>query len=1372
MIFTCKYQFELRKQLVFLIFCVISLIFGIVKCTAISLEVKMPRVERFTWKKSLLKGVARHIVQDKSGLLWFAGRSGVVVYDGYNITNYTLDRDKPSPVTNLVIDNEGSVFVSTDDGRIFKYSFSTDSFEQILSEEQERYKIISDNEQPVLLLDSHQYIVVLQNNNAVIRRLHLEELERNVKIYDSLQNTSQTLLATSVGLFDIQIESSRVKHIKSIGAVYALSSWQDNILVGSKKGLFNYKSSNLKNEFVPYVPDIVNSEVYSILAAHGKLWVGTYEQGVYIINSDHELSNQIIDDELDVLSLPSNNVFSLFNDVFNNVWIGTDGGVARYSKFENKLGHFRQSSVNRLVGNSVSSIAEDGFGNLWIGTHHDGISVINNTGGVIKNLGVHNDNWGDQNVGGQKLTSNHVENCSVKNVLSVKSIRSNAIYKLFLHSDGTMWVGHHKGIDRINLSDFLISRKTLNSSCNNFPPVFTVAEAYTDTWVGTYDHGLYRIQSDGYQIYQKNIGEDYSLKSDTVFELYRDKLGKLWVATPIGVYLYNPEKDNFYRLSHLTDSHKSYDDIGFNTILQVDDGEYWFGSAGYGVFVYHADDRKLTNIGANQGFKNLDINGIEKMGNKVVASTNNGLYLIDRATHKVTAYEISDGLQENEFNKGAHKLTESSKFVLGGINGFNVFSLSELQKKRSSAIPQIILTTNTNKRFVISPNKNSFEKISVRYQDFPISISLKSIQLSSPEKNLLKYRFSNQSKDWVNADGEVNLVFQELPFDSFLIELFVAADKAPWTKNSLNLEFSVIPPLWRTKTAYIIYILAMLVLIYCVFKWRIRIVKARALELEQQVNERTAEISSQKETIEKLANEQTRFFENISHEFRTPLTLIIGPVRKLITTIINKEQKQQLNVINRNAARLLNLIDQLLEISRLNSGLRSCQPVPIELSPFIDDLLVDFQIPAREAGLRLINEVPDNVNVLFDAESLQRILLNLTSNAIKYNRTGGTVTFSCRIGSDVSLIVADTGVGIEQDKIESIFDRFSRMENNKTIAGTGIGLSLVKELIELNNSSISVKSTKGQGTQFIIKLVPVKAKLASSTISHQTSQTIIEALKGTTVSKESEEADVHGTVSPQHSIHDDSVAHLLVVDDDSDMREFVISVLTQYHCYSATNGQEALDKAIEMVPDLIVTDAMMPVMDGFELIRRLRDNPVTNHIPILVLTARGSKYSRLEGLQTGTDDYLTKPFDELELCQRIENILANRQILRAKFSSELSLDQDIVNHKVSDRKFIENLNHILTKHFSKPEFSTFQFAEAFAMSERQLQRKLKAVTGYSPTETIKRYRLQQAKVMLSRGESVSNACYAVGFNSLPHFSRAFKELFQMSPSNVKSSDNS
>lgn len=591
---------------------------------------------------------------------------------------------------------------------------------------------------------------------------------------------------------------------------------------------------------------------------------------------------------------------------------------------------------------------------------------------------------------------------------------------------------------------------------------------------------------------------------------------------------------------------------------------------------------------------------------------------------------------------------------------------------------------------------------------------------------------------------------------------------------------TISPPFWKTNFAYFTYIFLIILLAYLLLNIRTRSLVRRASLLEKSVENRKLELAKEKETVEQLLQQKNEEFANVSHEFRTPLTLILGLLAQVLKTNKNPTELNQLNIINRNSYRLLRMVDQLLNLEtfRVHSITHQTHQAVGSIIKQISGAFRDF---AKEKNIDLEIGHIEAINFKFTSDAIEKIIANLISNAIKYTPSNGKIRIhSERVqGNQLLIQVSDTGVGIPEDKIEVIFERYSRVLNEKSeqVTGAGIGLALVKELVESHDGKITIESKLGIGTTVRV-LLPIIDEVDSKEIKISSSQeTITMELMGIT----NHISDAEPEKEDNQIELDNDKPTVLVVEDNQDMRNYITErISTNYNVITAKNGQEGVDKGLAEIPDLIISDIMMPVKDGYELTNELRQNPITSHIPVILLTAKGDKESRLKGWYQRADEYLTKPFDIEELVIRMSNLLGIRNILKKRYSElafqtnsnglekieveRLTEEADVENSvDLLQQKFIEQLNSVLEKHYTEPTTSIKTIATALALSERQYFRKLKSVVDMTPTDYLRRFRLEKSRVLLLEGASIKNITYDVGFNSQSYFGRCFKAQYGTSP---------
>ncbi|WP_444995404.1 hybrid sensor histidine kinase/response regulator transcription factor [Aliikangiella sp. IMCC44359] len=639
-----------------------------------------------------------------------------------------------------------------------------------------------------------------------------------------------------------------------------------------------------------------------------------------------------------------------------------------------------------------------------------------------------------------------------------------------------------------------------------------------------------------------------------------------------------------------------------------------------------------------------------------------------------------------------------------------------------------------------------------------------------PEATQYRYRLLGLYDEWRELNvGDRKVQFTNLDPGKYSFEVTSTNNTDDWGKVS-KFKIKILPPWWRTNLVYFFYVLFIGISIYFIIIFRTRHLAQKAESLEKFVQLRTRELALEKEKVEKLLSQKNDEFANVSHEFRTPLTLILGPIQRLLSRRSEQDIKE-LNIVQRNGYRLLRMVDQMLnmETFRVKSIV---QRIPQDFSQIIWLTTEAFQHIAKEKNITLKANRLEKVCFEFTADAFDKIILNLISNAIKYTPSGGAVIVeSMRTDNNELLVtVEDTGIGIAKDKQTAVFERFQRVIDNESefIAGAGIGLALVKDLVEAHGGRVELESELGKGTKISITLPIVNETSFETTESHINEELAVMELMSIT-------SQGGGVSNEKTAIKiDDTRNSVLIIEDNLDMLEYVReSIEPDYHVLAAKNGLEGVELALQYVPDVIISDIMMPKMDGYQVTKKLRESDVTNHIPIILLTAKGDLESRLKGWREKADEYLTKPFSVDELLLRIKNLLDIRNILKKRFAEEafIQLEKSQVTKELSEdntqdeeqRKFLEKLNEVLENIYSNSEIKVSDISQQVAMSERQLNRKLKSIVDLGPNEYLRHFRLNKAKALLINGKSPSCVSYEVGFSSQSYFNRCFKAQFGASP---------
>ncbi|MGH2642508.1 MAG: ATP-binding protein, partial [Chitinophagaceae bacterium] len=800
----------------------------------------------------------------------------------------------------------------------------------------------------------------------------------------------------------------------------------------------------------------------------------------------------------------------------------------------------------------------------------------------------------------------------------------------------------------------------------------------------------------------------------------------------------------------------------------------WIGTAGGGLNKFDIQTKKFTHFTVKNGLPNNTINGILADDNGYLwISTNKGISKFNPANNTFHNYDINEGLTSNEFNPGAFYKNGDGEFFFGNIKGFNTFYPDNIYK--SSYIPQIVFTGfRLFNNPVLPGSKNSplkksiseTHKITLPYKDNLITFQVAALDYSEPDKNQYAYRLEGFDNNWINLGNERLITFSNLNPGHYTLQVKASNSDGIWNEKGIFMAIYILPPWWRTIWAYIIYILFILTAIWLLRKAEITRLKLKNdLALEQS---RLALEHQEAQKLKEIDHLKSRFFANISHEFRTPLTLIIGPLKDMMQGGLSDKFASIVPAMYRNSQRLLQLINQLLDLSKLDSGSYQINTTRSDIVSFVKQITSIFLNAVKRKKIQLEVEVEEDLvkelhneknYFYFDEDVVEKVLTNLISNAIKFTEEGGRIIVSLGLSEEknhVALKVKDNGLGIPAEKIPYVFDRFYQVDDStkRKYEGSGIGLALVRELMTLHGGSISAESSPETGTVFIC-LFPLNKKV----IAVEKVAAVEKANKGLDLEEDS-------PIIRSGRIPEDGKSHVLVVEDNGDVRQYICDKLKgDYSLTECKNGREGMNVALNDIPDVVVSDVMMPEMGGFELCRRLKTDKRTSHIPVILLTARAEDADKLQGLETGADAYLIKPFNAQELQIRINKLIEGRNKMRAKFSGKLIVRPDEIAVSSIDKEFITKLKKVVDSQIENPDYKVEQLSKEMNMSVSQLNRKLKAIINQSPAQYITAGRMHRALELLgSNSGTIGEVAWKTGFEDPGYFSKVFKAYFGCLPS--------
>ena len=1040
--------------------------------------------------------------------------------------------------------------------------------------------------------------------------------------------------------------------------------------------------------------------------------------------TDHKTGKKYLYPDNLFLEGGSTDVIYAFLDSKEMLWVGTDNSGVYYADINKKI--FRHYTYEPNY--SVRAICMDNTGQVWVGTRNNGIIRM------------------DRNHSSYLPFHYFAEN-------SKQPEESKKVRKIYKDSRGDIWIGTRNGLYHYNSKTTGISHFTTTTQ-PSIPQnwVYAINEDKNGMlWIGTWD-GIACIDNE-----RKSI-TSYPLEGlNSVRSIANDKNDGLWIASERGLFYLQYDIEAGI-VANLKATHYKHDENNVHSInndllyaVDVDeDGHVWIGSA-KGVCMYDINAQQIIRFPTEDYIFDAGIRGVLCHKDNVWISYGKGITRLNRKNFFIRHYDRFDGLQQNEFSEDAYyKNPETGELFFGGNNGFNSFFPDSIIDNK---YPPHIVVTGLKIRNKPVPVR---QEIKLTHLDKDFEVEFSALHYSNPHKNRYAYKLEKFDEEWIPVSSlRRSAIYSGLPAGDYTLKVKASNSDGLWSEQPLEMKITVLPPWWLSGIAYAIYIFLFITFSFLIIK---SIISRKSLKHSIQIEKIKAE------NIEEMSRIKSSFFTNMSHELRTPVTLIVDPLRKLIEETGEKEEVQKTyNLMYRNAVRLLNLINQLLDFRKLETSKQTLHPSSNNIISFLRKTLNMFEFAARQKNITLILSVAEKDRmVVYDENVLDKILVNLLSNAIKYSPENTTVTVELsgieEEGTWFTIRVIDEGIGIAPDMKEKIFDSFYRIEDNRDI-GSGIGLALVKELVHLHKGYITVDSNPAKGSCFTVKL-PLNLQPVASPLTNDFEKDRI-MLPFFPENEDREEGT--GQVNDKTT----DLPLLLIVEDNDDIRNYIKETLSgEYNVITSTNGQEGWEKALEVIPDLIVSDIMMPVLSGIELCERLKTDERTSHIPVILLTARQSDESRIEGYETGADDYISKPFNSVLLKVRISNLIDSRLKLRMLFGSGTSVELKKISVNSVDEKFINRAVDLASLHIADTDFTPDIFAREMGVSRAQLFRKIKAMTNQTVHEFITTIRLNKAaELLLTTSSTIAETGMKCGFSEPSHFTRSFIKKFGVTPSN-------
>ncbi len=1155
---------------------------------------------------------------------------------------------------------------------------------------------------------------------------------------------------------------------------------------------------------------------------NGNLYIGHHLRGLSIVSLKDRTAKNYQHDPNNPYSIPDNEVRALCIDKNKNVWVGTNNGLALFNPQSEKFITFKhiEGNENSLLSDQILDIKQMKDGTLWICTNMGGVSILNLRENTFispekitfSNITVTNDNHGLSGPNARSIIQDSFGNIWIGNYRGGVDFISYA-QPLFntiaytIEKQGKinnkqvwgLWADNHQiwlgGEGELGI--YVKGKTTKNFSLHEcrLHPQTHINVIYQDKqerlWLGTYKNGILLYTPKDGRI--TRIGDKGSEFLD-ICSFSEDINGKIWIGTQTGIYSYFNNQ-----LSYEKELNAQLPDIMVHGIIRDKNGKLWVGTFGKGVVVFDEDDKKLYNFttdhsfpsnavnymmedsrkrilvatregiiifkdvsqpnvfvsfGAKEGLENTQVRAIQEDHDGYIwISTNGGISRLDEKNKRFYNYNYHDGIPMGDFMDGSTCITPDGTLFFGSQNGACYFNPRELSSPREVSPVTItqffIYNKQTESRDTRLPVPISNRIVELPYNQNTFNISFNVLDYTQSSQVEFSYMLEGLENAWYSTQGDNQVTFRNIPHGNYVFKVKTRFRNQEWNENAAQLTVVIAPPLWLTWYAKLGYVILFIFALYALLRFY-----KRKLDLESSLEvERKQSLNKQE-----LNEERLRFYTNITHELRTPLTLILGPLEDLLSdATLSPKHANKISIIHDSATRLLNLINRILEFRKTETQNRKLSVVKGDLGQLVQEVGLRYKElnPNNKVNYHIHIETEDT-EIFYDADMITIILDNLMSNAAKYT-SEGDITLSLRSVEEnqikyTEISVSDTGHGIDAEALPHIFDRYYQAKSKYQASGSGIGLALVKGLSELHEGILKVESAVDTGTTFTLRLLTENTYPNAIHAQHDMEKKPMDA----------EETTITDTPTENHPI-------VLVVEDNTDIREYIRSSFTElYEVITAKDGKEGWELAQARIPNIIVSDIMMPVMDGIELCKRIKEDMRTSHIPVILLTAKDSLQDKEEGYASGADSYLTKPFSAKLLHSRINNLLETRKkiaSLLALADTQPKQESAVSSLNKLDNEFLQKITQIIEENLEMEKMDIAFIADKMCMSHSTLYRKIKGLTDMSANEFIRKVKMRKGVELLMSGQyTISEIAYMIGFSSVAYFRQCFKDEYGMSPS--------
>lgn len=1353
------------------------------------------------------------IYKDSQGFLWFSTHNGLSRYDGYSFVNYNISsstiRLRSNFISGVCEDRFNRLWIASEAGldlldlrtnKLEKIDFSLFKSEDLSKESVN--SIIKDAHGDIwLTTQTNLYHLKFDKGGQIVSCSAL------MSKYDS-----HTAPITALQFIDNQVWVGYNHNVyKVVGErgtqlilgkrfpalafdeqtnIHCFCLYAGYVWIGTDRGLYRFNSATGERKGYFSKDDnpqtLTQNDITALAITNNKELVIATTKGLNFYNPSADSFVRMVSTRETMERVISCNLIHCMYSDGSILWIGTEiGGVDKMESRNLSIRLFtnERGQSTSLPDNPVDCIFEDSRKNLWVGNMDQGLS--------LRLAGTEN-----------FLHFRHAENLG---------LGENTIYDIEEDNHNQLWIAtwgggiSKMGLNRLPKPSFV----TYNSRNSNLPGDYVGSLCYDrmndGLWIGT-TKGLCFIDLKKNVIIRIGLSTDGQM-NNLLTDMMIDRKQRLWIGSQHGLFvldLYSFAKNrknvHYYYMEYKLNNPSSRLIEKICCIFEASDGTIWLGSNGYGVYRLDSDRTspyKFTNLTVSNGLCDNTIYGIlEDASHRLWLSTNNGLSCYSKKSGSFSNYYQKDGLLTDQFYWNAYCKTHDGTLYFGGLNG--MMGLNDVHTSSIRHSDRVVFTQLSVLDNIIVQGDNDYleesiswaKKIHLHERDKSFSIEFSTLDFENEGKLKYYYRLAGFDEKWIECDPKRHYAsYTNLKAGHYIFQVKVQNPLNIRDSRISEIAIDVSPYFYKTWWFYTLIFMAIALIIFYWYQWRVAIYKQQREELTEKVKERTLELEDKMQVLSKqndlltqqkkqlielskriqeVTTDKISFFTNITHEFRTPITLIMGPIDRALKLSANPKVKEQLNIVERNSKSLLSLVNQLLDFRKVESGKVVITKRRNNLPAFISDVILPFEAFAKDRQIRV--RFLMHLSAVFyeyDEEWMRKVIVNLLSNSMKFTPNGGTVTlYICsyldeRKRNNVYISVSDTGVGILQEDLDRIFDRFYQSRKHVKFpmsgqSGTGIGLYLCKRIVNEHGGRIYARNNSGKGSSMRILMPMEISPNQKELIPSEHPVTEIEEVEADVPEKEIILAKKDKTI--------------LVVDDNMDMRVYVRSILqSNYKVLEAEDGEKALDLLHTERIDFIVTDLMMPVMDGLELSKRVKEDLSISHIPILILTAKVSEAARLDSFRIGVDEYLPKPFNEELLLLRIQNIFNVRESGLRQFDKQMNPSTLNMDEESRDSKFLNGIMTVIETNYSNSEFDVESFASAVGISKTLLNQKLQSLVGQSVAKFISNYRLNKAQELVqvnktSKNMNVSEIAYEVGFNDPKYFSRCYQKKFGVLPS--------